>query len=136
MEEAKARDLITALANGVHPVTGELLASESVLQTTEVVRALMCAARALESRGAGRSERSALPANAGKPWSGDEDDRLLAAFEAGRTLKEMAELHGRTVAGVEARLERLGRLDPDARTTPRRYPVRSDGQRTPSRRAD
>jgi hypothetical protein len=135
MEEDKARTIVAALANGVDPGTGIALAADSVFQSPDVVRALMCAMRALEASGS-RRDRSDLPANAGKPWSSEEDERLLAEFDAGRSLREMAGLHARTVAGVEARLERLGRLDPDARTTPRRYPVqtptRSDRPQRPS----
>lgn len=126
MEDDMARRIVTALANGVDPATGETLQGDSPCQQPEVVRALMCAVRALESRPP-RRDRNDLPANAGKPWSSDEDARLLAGFEDGLTLRELAEHHARTVAGIEARLERHGRLDPDARTTPRRYPVRSDG---------
>ena len=137
MEEDKARTIVAALANGVDPGTGAPLAGDSVFQSPDVVRALMCAVRALEASGAKR-DRADLPANAGKPWSSEEDERLLVEFDAGRSLREMAGLHARTVAGVEARLERLGRLDPDARTTSRRYPVRSSdrsdrGQRSPDR---
>ena len=137
MEEDKARTIVAALANGIDPGTGEALAGDSVFQSPDVVRALMCAVRALEAPGS-RRDRADLPANAGKPWSPAEDERLLAEFDAGRSLKEMAGLHARTVAGIEARLERLGRLDADARTTPRRYPVRTNdrsdrGQRTPDR---
>ncbi|HSN69926.1 MAG TPA: hypothetical protein VLT59_00390 [Steroidobacteraceae bacterium] len=132
MEEEKARTIIAALANGVDPTTGEALGGESVFQSPDVVRALMCAVRSLESRHA-RRERSDLPSNAGKPWSGEEDERLVAEFDAGRTLKDIAERHARTVAGIEARLEKLGRLDPESRTTPRRYPIRSDGSQDRTR---
>jgi hypothetical protein len=133
MEEARAYAIVSALANGVDPLSGEPLAPDAVHQHPDVVRALMAAARALDAGGDARRGRSALPANAGKPWSTEEDERLLAEFDSGRSLKELAELHARTVAGIEARLERFGRLDPDARTTPRRYPVRSDGARSNDR---
>jgi hypothetical protein len=125
MEATRATAILTALANGVDPATGEEFPAGSACQSPDVVRALMCAVRALESAGDTRRPRSDLPGNAGKPWTPDEDRRLLEEHESGRSLAEMAAGHARTVAGIEARLEKLGRLDPEARTTPRRYPVRS-----------
>lgn len=49
-------------------------------------------------------------ANAGKPWTAKEDEKLLAAWKAGHSIAIIAEDHKRTKAGIEARLERHNQL--------------------------
>ena len=126
----KQLEILTALAQGVHPLTGEVLPADCPYHSAEIVRALYGAVRSLESArpteardGAAIRPREGALANAGKPWSVDEDRQLLVEFDAGKTVKECATAHQRTQAGIEARLEKLGRLKSEDRTTPRRYPV-------------
>jgi hypothetical protein len=135
MDDRQALAIVTALANGANPRTGEIFPADSPYQAPDVIRALFSAQRALEllmqsgSQATGTpqvSSASAQPerapkrtgagANAGKPWSGDEDKQLLAAFDAGQPLTDIARQHGRTVNGVRARLEKHGRLEPSPAT--------------------
>ena len=51
-----------------------------------------------------------VPQKTGEPWSEDEDRKLLAAFDAGRGLQELAAAHERTTSAVRARLVKYGRL--------------------------
>ena len=120
MDEAKALTILTTLANGVHPETGEVFPPESPYQSPEVVRALFFATRTLESRSPAPKPRASLPSNAGKPWADEDDRKLLAEFDRGRTLSELAQSLGRTVAGIQARLEKHGRLQPDPNGAQRR----------------
>ena len=78
----------------------------------DVIRALYVAVRALEmtARSKARANRGRMPANAGKPWSEQEDRELLEKFDAGQSVPELAQAHDRTLAGIQARLERHGRL--------------------------
>ena len=114
MDEARAFTIVSALANGVNPLTGELFAVDSPYQSPDVIRALYSAVRALEGVGR-RRVRAESPAsnNAGKPWSDEEDRQLLAAFDGGQPLAEIAQTHGRTRGGIQARLIRHGRLAPE-----------------------
>src|SRR5262245_21162878 len=48
--------------------------------------------------------------NAGKPWNSGEDAELLRAFEAGATLAQLAQQHGRTLQAIQGRLYRLGKV--------------------------
>ncbi len=110
MNQSEALGIVRSLANGVDPASGEVFPAESPYQRAETVRALFVAAQALE-----RSERSSrrqgdLPPKAGQPWSEDEDRRLLASFDAGRGLQELAAAHERTQTGIRARLVKYGRL--------------------------
>lgn len=136
MDDQEALKIISALANGAHPGTGELFARDSPYQSPDVIRALFVAQRALEQRvhPASRLQQSAVrasqpraeSANAGKPWSADEDQRLLQAFDADKPLTEIAQAHGRTPAGIRARLEKHGRLEPSPAT---RWPAKRPAQR-------
>lgn len=113
MDEARALTIVTALASGINPLTGELFAADSPYQSPDVIRALYSAARALEAAGRRRTRPSATSSNAGKPWTDEEDRELLAAFDSGRPLAELAQAHGRTRGGIQARLIRHGRLTPE-----------------------
>ena len=112
MDEVTALKLIDSLASGVDPATGELLGSDNPCQQPEVVRALCLAARALDERRQRGERQRTMPANVGKQWSQDEDQTLIVEFNAGRTLSELALLHQRTQAGIQARLEKLGLGEP------------------------
>ena len=116
MDESKAHGIIAALASGVDPLTGRAFPADSPYQAPDVVRALYFAAQVLDAKGNGRARGKGgdSPANAGKPWNEDEDRRLLVEFDSGQSLQELARAHGRTVAGIQARLERHGRLQPPA----------------------
>jgi len=128
MEKEQALRILNALANGVHPATGEKFAADSPYQHPDTVRALFEALRAVEGGGAATSstapvQKPALPQSGpGSRWSPEEDERLAAAFDAGRTVDELARSHQRSRAAIEARLVRLGKMDASAVTTPLRYP--------------
>ena len=112
MDEATATKLIETLATGVDPLTGEPFDPDNPCQHPEVVRALCLAVRALDERRMRLERQKALPANVGKPWSNEEDTLLVAGFNAGRKLAELAIEHQRTAAGIQARLEKLGLVEP------------------------
>jgi hypothetical protein len=130
---ARTLATLTALAEGVHPLTGEVFPADCPYHSPEIVRALYAAVRLIETNGRPgpaaakppERPREGAPANAGKPWNVDEDRQLLVEFDAGKTLKDIAILHQRTYAGIEARLEKLGRLSPEERTTSRRVPAQA-----------
>lgn len=133
MDRIRAQSILSALANGAHPLTGEVFPPESPYQSAEVVRALFVAVRELEGSNtqpvrvpdreapAMNSPQPTVMAqsdkarsgrhNAGKPWSAEEDRQLVAGFDAGQTVRQLAELHGRGASGIEARLVKLGRME-------------------------
>jgi len=134
MEKEQALRILSALANGVHPATGEKFAADSPYQHPDSVRALFEAMRAVEGGAAPAPapapERKApqLPqSGSGSRWSTEEEQRLATAFDAGRTVDELARAHSRSRAAIEARLVRLGKMDASAVTTPLRYPPKPAG---------
>jgi hypothetical protein len=111
MDAGHALALVRSLANGVDPESGEVFPPESAYQRPQVVRALYEAATALERIERFERRKSQLPQKTGEPWSEDEDRKLLAAFDAGRALQELAAAHGRTMGAVRARLLKYGRIN-------------------------
>ena len=110
MNASEALGIVRALASGVDPVTGDAFPAESAYQRAQIVRALYEAASALERSARFERKRAQLPPKTGVAWTGEEDRRLLAAFDGGRALGEVAAEHERTQGAIRARLVKYGRL--------------------------
>ena len=131
MEREHALKILNALANGVHPATGEVFAADSPYQHPDTVRALFEAVRLMEGAPPTRTpaERRSgdIPANTFLRWTSEEEERLKAGFDAGKTSAELAQLHNRSRAAIEARLLKLGKIDVSALTVQLRYLPKSEG---------
>jgi hypothetical protein len=141
MERDQALHILKALADGIDPASGERLADDSPYQRPSTVRALYCAIHLLENPGApagvspslstaqtqpadkpGTPRPERTRANAGRPWSPEEETQLSQAFDSGRTIAELAQTHQRSRWAIEARLAKLGKIpEPPAGL---RFPVR------------
>jgi hypothetical protein len=110
MAPLEAKKVIESLANGIDPETGEVLPPQSALNSPTAIRALFIASKALDSAAKHADRKNSLPAMAGRPWGDEEDQALLAAFDASATVKEMAAKHGRTLGAITSRLTRLGKI--------------------------
>ncbi len=123
MEKAAATKILQQLADGTDPHTGRAFGADSPYQHPDTVRALFVALRALEAPAASAppATRPRIAAagdntssNAGKPWTDDEDTTLVAAFDAGKKILELATAHRRSRFAIEARLAKLGKIEPPA----------------------
>jgi hypothetical protein len=115
MEKQAALQIVQALAQGIDPHTGETFPAASPYQHPDTVRALFQAVQALTGASANQSRSpQSAPENAGKPWSDEEDKALAAAFDTGKAIPELAEHHRRTRVAIQARLIRLGKVEPPA----------------------
>ena len=126
MQREPALKILNALANGVHPATGEVFAADSPYQHPDIVRALYEAVRALDgsgvTQGANQQRKAGdMPANTFVRWSPEEEGRLTAAFDAGASTAELAKMHNRSRAAIEARLLKLGKIDVSGLTVQLRY---------------
>jgi len=102
--------ILRALADGKHPLTGEALPDESCYQSAKVLRALLAGIEALAKEA--QKKNRVLPGAAGKPWDAEEDESLVADFESGTAIAALAQTHERTEGAIRSRLMRLGKLVP------------------------
>jgi len=135
MEKERTLKILNALANGIHPATGEQFGADSPYQHPDTVRALFDAMRAVDGAhlpapapAAAPGQKPALPQTGyGARWTNEEEQRLASGFDAGRSVDELARAHYRSRAAIEARLVKLGKMDASAVTTPLRYPPKPPG---------
>ena len=105
MEMKRAKELLAVLADGVDPLTGELLPENHVCNQGEIIRALNCAVEVLSRR-----QERPQPENNGKPWMEELDQELCRLFDGGMKKKDLCAHFGRTPGAIESRLERLGKI--------------------------
>ena len=110
MDMLRAKEILEGLANGINPLTGELLAPEDSCNQPDVIRALHAILPALAKK-----TQKAQPENAGKPWTSEDDRTLAAMYDEGKTCKEICEYFKRSTGGIASRLVRLGKI-PDRET--------------------
>ena len=106
MDIIRAREILMALADGVNPMTGEVLPPEDSCNQADVVRALHTLLDAIPS-----SKLKPQPLNAGKPWNEIEEVKLLDEFDSGMSVSTIAREHGRSKGAIESRLVALGKMD-------------------------
>lgn len=122
MIASEAAQVLDALARGIDPETGRPLSGDSLFNNPDILRALFLGANALKSQTPdrpGRAERKRSQAvveglaQAGKPWSKEEEDRLVEGFNIGCSVSDLAVAHERKVGGIMSRLKKLGLLKDD-----------------------
>ena len=112
MQLDAALPIVRALADGVNPVTGELYPEQSPYAEPRTLRALFSAVDLMQREVEREKRRERLPANFGKPWTSEEDASIMAEFDAGLPLPEIARKHQRTHSSIRLRLEKLGKIEP------------------------
>ena len=111
MDQAQALAVVRSLANGVDPESGEVFTPEQRLSAAAGRAGAVRSGRGARAHRALRAASAQMPPKTGEPWSEDEDRKLLAAFDAGRALQELAAAHERTMGAVRARLLKYGRIN-------------------------
>lgn len=117
MHTKEARRILNDLILGHHPETGNPIPADDITHNSDVIRALLIAAGALDATAARAVRRAQLPENVGRTWSDEEDARLTAGFKAGTAADVLASDHKRTLRAIESRLVRLGLMRPADRIT-------------------
>ena len=105
MDMIRAKEILETLADGVNPVTGEVLPDGDSCNQVEIVRALHLVLKSLES-----VREKPMAENAGKPWTEKEEEVLCQMFEAGCSSREICSHFRRTKGAIAARLVRLGKI--------------------------
>jgi hypothetical protein len=107
MEISGALKIIRGLADGVNPVTGELLDDRSPYHDAMIVRALYTVIQVVEDV---KPQIDLSDSQSGKPWLTSEDERLCNEFHDAIDFREIARMHGRTRGAIFSRLVKLGQI--------------------------
>lgn len=107
MDINRAKEIISTLAEGVDPTTGEVLPDNSVCNKGEIVRAFYAVLSHLDEK----KPKKNMPANAGKPWSKEDETLLADLYRSGASKKDICNTLQRTTTGIAARLVHLGIID-------------------------
>ena len=108
MDIQKAKEILSILADGINPITGEALATYDSCNQADVVRALHSVLMEVDKQP--KKNPQPQPENAGKPWTTEEDELLLTAYRGGVKASELAKRHKRTNGSIVARLVKLGEI--------------------------
>ena len=113
MHISEALVILWSLADRMDPDSSEPVPADSIVNCSLVKQALYEAIIVLELlQVATPSPKRTVPGNAGTPWTRDEDDRLLMAFDAGEPVTSIAKRHQRSRGAITARLARHQRVVP------------------------
>ena len=107
MDARYACELLESLADGVNPITGEILSDDDSCNQPDIIRALHKAVAVLKEKNTAKR----LPANAGKPWLPEDEEKLKLMFENGCSKKDICAYFKRTEGAIAARLFQLKLID-------------------------
>lgn len=117
MQHTEARTILMSLIEGRNPDSGERLPAECVVHRSDVIRALLLGMGAIDATNARAKRRAQLPKNVGRDWTTKEEEQLRVEFAAKEPVSAIAARHGRTLRAIEARLQMMGLITAEQRTT-------------------
>jgi hypothetical protein len=117
MQHTEARTILMSLIEGRNPDSGERLPAECVVHRSGVIRALLLGMGAIDATNARAKRRAQLPKNVGRDWTTKEEEQLRSEFAAKEPVSAIAVRHGRTLRAIEARLQMMGLITAEQRTT-------------------
>jgi len=108
------RKIIRLLADGVDPITGEILPDTSPYNHPKIIRALFALLEGTElpKKSKIKPDRN-LPAKHGKSWLQEEKDYTAASYKKGISIKEIAAHLQRTTGSIRSELIRQGLIQLD-----------------------
>lgn len=106
MDISKAKEIVGVLAEGINPITGEILPSEHVCNNADVVRAFY----ALLQQG-NLEKKEKTYDNSGKRWTDEEDELLKRLYEEGMKTSEIQRKFMRSRGSIQSRLAKLGLIE-------------------------
>ena len=104
-----ARKIVRLLAEGIDPITGEVLPDASPYNHPQVIRALFSLLEDRKTAGKTSTKpKRDLPPKHGKSWTQEDRDYVTASYRQGIPPKEMAAHLERTTGSVHSELIRQG----------------------------
>ena len=111
MDSIYAKQILQSLADGVNPVTGEVLSREDSCNEPDVIRTLHWVLQELE-----KIEKAEKPAkkskweNAGVPWTEEDEKTLCEMFDRGDSRENICKHFKRSKGAISSRLSKLGKI--------------------------
>ncbi len=105
MDALYAKQILNSLADGINPITGEVLPKTDSCNEPEVIRALHWAVRELE-----KTSRKSRWENAGLPWIESDEKTLCEMFDRGDSKRDICNFFKRSEGAIAARLVKLGKI--------------------------
>ena len=106
MDISKAKEIVGALAEGIDPITGEILPTEHVCNNADVVRAFYALLQQ-----ANMEKKEKTYENSGKKWTDEDDELLRQLYEEGIKISEIQRKFMRSRGSIQSRLAKLGLVD-------------------------
>ena len=103
MDIIRAKEIISVLAEGVDPFTGEMLPADHICNNVEVIRAFYAIIH--------QDNIKKTYENAGKKWTQEDDALLIQLFNQGVKIGEIQKEFMRSKGSIEARLAKLGLIE-------------------------
>jgi hypothetical protein len=125
MEIEEAKRIVSRLANGADPVTGEVLPNNSPYNNPAVIRALFTVLsntrvprkftrQSIEEK-QDQNISDGKPRNAGLPWTKEAREDLASMFNEGKPIKQLAKAFERTEGAIFSELIRQGLIEESER---------------------
>lgn len=119
MERSQVVETLSALASGVHPVTGEVFDADSPYNHPQILRALFGSLELIQAPASRTPKKSQEEINReeGRPlrfnmrWSEQEDQELISLIVKGTLTADIAEQFQRTKGSIHSRLQGKGLLE-------------------------
>ena len=121
MEIDKAKEIVSLLAYGINPTTGEVLPDDSPYNHPFVIRALFSVIGGVEvpkkqikqsvEEKQTQNVASSRPKNAGLPWTEELREKVARMFRNGTPIDELAEYFERTSGAILSQLMHQGLID-------------------------
>lgn len=120
MEIDEAKSLLSALANGLDPITGEVLPDTSPYNEPRVIRALFTLLN--PAKGSNQPKKTldekqqenvaaGRPRNVGLPWTESLKEELARKFKGGARLDQLAQDFERTKGAIISELVKQGLVE-------------------------
>ncbi len=103
--------ILSSLAHGIDPQSGEKCADDSLCNRPDIIRALFVALEHLQDLKKGMRTGSSPCRGSTRSWTAELDEELKERYLAGAALPELMRIMGRGRGALIGRLKLLGLID-------------------------
>ena len=121
MDIIEAKEIVEMLADGIDPITGEVLPPDSHYNNPTIIRAIFTVLRSV--RMPAKASRKSIeerqesnidngrPKNSGLPWSKEQRNEIASLFKQGKSIEELANCFERTQGAITSELRHQGLIE-------------------------